>query len=287
MLKTGHYVGRMAPRPLLAVDGDNLAHRAWHALPKSIKGGDGQPGNAIVGFLNMLLFVWEAERPRAVFVGFDTVGAPTYRHELLPQYQAGRDLPKELTDQLDRLPALIEALGFAWAKEPGYEADDFLAAAVAAEEERGGTVLVLTTDRDLFQLASSKTTVLRPRRGVSEIDRVGPDQVREVYGVDPEQVPDFVALRGDPSDKIPGAPGVGPGRAAAILKKHGSLDAALQNGGFPTIADDLRTYLRMTRLQYEAPLPELPDAEPTWERGAELLESWGHGAAAKRLRERA
>jgi DNA polymerase-1 len=128
---------------------------------------------------------------------------------------------------------------------------------------------------------------LRPRRGVSEIDRVGPDEVREVYGVEPSQVPDFVALRGDPSDRIPGAPGVGPGRAAAILKKHGSLDAALQNGGFPTIADDLRMYLRMTRLQYEAPLPELPDAEPTWVRAAELLESWGHAAAAKRLRDRA
>jgi DNA polymerase I len=273
-------------RPLLAVDGDNLAHRAWHALPKSIKGADGQPGNVIVGFLNMLLSVWEAERPRTVLVAFDYVGEPTYRNELLPQYQAGREFPPELTNQLDRLPELVEALGFAWAKEAGYEADDFLAAAVATEEGRGGTVLVLTTDRDLFQLASAKTTVLRPRRGVSEIDRVGPDQVREIYGVDPEQVPDFVALRGDPSDKIPGAPGVGPGRAATILKMHGSLDAALQDGGFPTIADKLRMYLRIVRLQYEAPIPDLPDVQPTWERAAELLESWGHNAAAKRLRDR-
>jgi DNA polymerase-1 len=278
----------MAPRPLLAVDGDNLAHRAWHALPKSIKGGDGMPGNAIVGFMNMLLAVWEAERPRTVFVGFDYVGEPTYRNELLPEYQAGREFPVELTNQLDRLPELVEALGFAWAKGAGYEADDFLAAAVAAEEaRRGGTVLVLTTDRDLFQLASPKTTVLRPRKGVSEIDRVGPDEVRDIYGIDPKQVPDFVALRGDPSDRIPGAPGVGPGRAAAILKAHGSLDAALQDGGFPTIADKLRMYLRMVRLQYEAPIPDLPDSDPTWERAAELVESWGHGAMAKRLRERA
>jgi DNA polymerase-1 len=276
----------MAVRPLLTVDGDNLAHRAWHALPKSIKGGDGMPGNAIVGFTNMLLAVWEAERPRTVFVGLDYVGEPTYRNELLPQYQAGREFPVELTNQLDRLPELVEALGFAWAKGAGYEADDFLAAAVAAEEARGGTALVLTTDRDLFQLASPKTTVLRPRKGVSEIDRVGPDEVREIYGIDPEQVPDFVALRGDPSDRIPGAPGVGPGRAAAILKAHGSLDAALQEGGFPTIADKLRMYLRLVRLQYDAPIPELPDAEPTWERAAELVESWGHGAMAKRLRDR-
>jgi DNA polymerase I len=277
----------MASRPLLAVDGDNLAHRAWHALPKSIKGGDGLPGNAIVGFSNMLLSVWEAEQPRTVFVGFDFVGEPTYRNELLPEYQTGREFPVELTNQLDRLPELVEALGFAWAKGAGYEADDFLAAAVAAEEARGGTALVLTTDRDLFQLASPNTTVLRPKKGVSEIDRVGPAEVREIYGIDPEQVPDFVALRGDPSDRIPGAPGVGPGRAAAILKAHGSLDAALQDGGFPTIADKLRTYLRMVRLQYEAPIPELPDAEPTWERAAELVESWGHAAMGKRLRERA
>lgn len=274
-------------RPLLTVDGDNLAHRAWHALPKSIKGGDGQPGNVIVGFLNMLISVWEAEEPRTVFVGFDTVGEPTYRNELLPEYQAGRDFPFGLTNQLDRLPQLVEALGFAQAKGVGYEADDFLAAAVAAEEARKGKALVLTTDRDLFQLASPKTTILRPTRGVSELARVGPAEVREIYGIEPSQVPDFVALRGDPSDKIPGAPGVGPGRAAAIIKAHGSLDAALEAGGFPTIGDDLRKYLRMTRLQYEAPIPQLPDARPTWERGAELVESWGHAALGKRLRDRA
>jgi 5'-3' exonuclease len=276
----------MARQPLLAVDGDNLAHRAWHALPKSIKGGDGQPGNVIVGFLNMLISVWEAEKPRTVFVAFDTVGEPTYRNDLLPQYQAGRDFPFGLTNQLDRLPQLVEALGFAQAKGVGYEADDFLAAAVAAEEATGGKTLVLTTDRDLFQLASRRTTVLRPTRGVSELARVGPAEVREIYGIEPSQVPDFVALRGDPSDKIPGAPGVGPGRAAAILKAHGSLDSALENGGFPTIADDLRMYLRMTRLQYDAPIPKLPDAQPTWGTAADLVESWGHGGLAERLRGR-
>jgi DNA polymerase I len=277
----------MARQPLLAIDGDNLAHRAWHALPKSIKGGDGNPGNVIVGFLNMLISVWEAEKPRTVFVAFDTVGEPTYRNELLPQYQAGRDFPFGLTNQLDRLPELVESLGFAQAKGAGYEADDFLAAAAAAEEKSKGKTLVLTTDRDLFQLASPKTTILRPTRGVSELARVGPAEVREIYGIEPDQVPDFVALRGDPSDKIPGAPGVGPGRAAAILKAHGSLDAALEGGGFPTIADDLRRYLRMTQLQYQAPIPKLPDVQPTWGRAADLVESWGHAALGKRLRDRA
>jgi DNA polymerase I len=276
----------MAVRPLLAVDGDNLAHRAYHALPSSIKGGDGKPANMIVGFANMLIRAWEAENPRTIFVAFDTISEPTYRHELLPEYQSGRDFPRDLTDQLDRLPELVGALGFPWGKEAGYEADDFLAAAVASEEKRKGESLVLTNDRDLFQLASPRTTILHPKRGVSELERVGPAEVRERYGVEPAQVPDFIALRGDPSDRIPGAPGVGPGRAAAIVKKHGSLEAALEEGGFPTIADRLREYLRIARLQPDAPIPELPDVEPNWARAADLTVMWGLGGLSKRLRER-
>ena len=274
-------------KPLLAVDGDSLAHRAFHALPKSIEGSDGKPANMLVGFANMLLRVWEEEQPRTVFVGFDSIGEPTYRHELLPGYQGGRDFPPELTDQLDLLPEFVEALGFAWAKQAGYEADDFLAAAVMAEDANGGTTLVLTSDRDLFQLASPKTTILMPKRGVSELQRIGPDEVRERYGIEPHQVPDFVALRGDPSDKIPGAKGVGPDRAAAVIRKHGTLDAALESGGFPDQVDDLRMYLRLTRLQYHAPLPELPDAQPKWSAAAELAERWGLKKLHERLTERA
>jgi DNA polymerase-1 len=273
-------------RPLLAVDGDSLAHRAFHALPRSIRDGDGNQANMVVGFANMLLRAWEAEQPRTVFVGFDTIGEPLYRHELLPQYQSGRDFPPELTSQLDRLPELVEALGFAWAKGAGYEADDFLAAAVRVEEERGGEALVLTSDRDLFQLASKRTTVLLPRRGVSELDRVGPEGVRERYGIDPSQVADFIALRGDSSDKIPGAKGIGPGRAATILREYETLDGAIQAGVFQEQAEALRTYLRIARLQFEAPVPDLPDAEPAWERASELAARWGLNALAKRLGER-
>jgi len=276
----------MAARPLLAVDGDNLAHRAYHALPSSIKGGDGKPANMIVGFANMLIRAWEAEEPRTVFVAFDTLTVPTYRHELLSEYQSGRDFPRDLTDQLDRLPELVEALGFPWGKEAGFEADDLLAAAVASEEKRKGSTLVLTNDRDLFQLASPRTTILHPKRGVSELQRVGPAEVRERYGVEPAQVPDFIALRGDPSDRIPGAPGVGPGRAAAIVKKHGSLEAALEAGGFPTIADQLREYRRIATLQYDAPLPKLPDVTPKWERAGKLTEKWGLAGLSRRLAER-
>jgi DNA polymerase-1 len=273
-------------RPLLAVDGDSLAHRAYHGLPSSITDGDGHPANMIVGFTNMLLSIWEAERPRTVFVGFDFIGKPTYRNELLPVYQTGRDFPPELTYQLDRLPELVSAFGFPWAKEPGFEADDFLAAAATAEKERGGATLVLTSDRDLYQLANDRTTLLMPRRGVSEIDRVGPAEVHERYGVSPSQVPDFIALRGDPSDRIPGARGIGAKRAAVLLKQFETLDAALESGEFPTQADDLRTYLRIARLQYHAPLPELPDAEARPAQAGELVRGWGLEGLAGRLRER-
>jgi DNA polymerase I len=274
-------------RPLLAVDGDSLAHRAFHALPDSIRGADGKPANMLVGFANMLLRVWESEAPRTVFVGFDSIGEPTYRHELLPQYQSGRDFPRILTDQLDQLPEFVEALGFRWAKAAGYEADDFVAAAVRAEEDAGGTALVLTSDRDMFQLASEKTTVLMPKRGVGDLQRVGPEEVRERYGVRPEQVPDFVALRGDSADRIPGARGIGESRAATILREHETLDGAIEAGVLQNQAEQLRLYLRLTRLQYHAPVPELPDAQPDWAGAAELAERWGLKQLAGRLRERA
>lgn len=273
-------------RPLLAIDGDSLAHRAFHALPGSIRDGKGRPANMLVGFANMLTMLWDAEKPRTLFAGFDTLTVPTYRHELLPGYQSGRDFPEELTRQLDLLPELVEALGFAWAKEAGYEADDFLAAAVRDETGRSGRTLVVTSDRDLFQLASESVTLLMPTRGVSELARVGPPEVRERYGVEPEQVPDFVALRGDPSDRIPGARGIGPAKAAAILAEHGTLDAALAAGRFTAEADDLRTYLRMTRLQADAPLPPLPDASPDWAEAATLTGRWGLTALSERLRAR-
>lgn len=274
-------------RPLMAVDGDSLAHRAFHALPRSILGGDRKPANMIVGFANMLTGLWDLERPRTIFVGWDSVGEPTYRHELLPTYQSGRDFPIELTHQLDLLPQFVDALGFAWAKVAGYEADDFLAAAAREEEAGGGTVLVVTSDRDMCQLASVRTTIVMPKRGVSELVRMGPADVQERFGVAPAQIPDFIALRGDTSDKIPGAAGVGPVRAATLLKKYGSLEAALDAGGFANQADALREYLQMARLQADAPLPPLPDAEPQWLRAADLAETWGLGALSKRLRARA
>src|SRR5207245_8181243 len=138
-------------------------------------------------------------------------------------------------------------------KAPGYEADDFLAAAARAWP---GPVTVITSDRDAFQLVSERVTILQPVKGVSELARVGPDEVRARYGVDPPQVPDFIALRGDPSDRIPGAPGVGPKKAADVLKRHGSLEQALADGRFPMIADDLRLYRRIATMDADPPSPQ-------------------------------
>jgi DNA polymerase-1 len=274
-----------AARPLLIIDGDSLSHRAYHALPKTIRRGDGRPAGALVGFANFLLRLWEAESPRAVFVGWDTLFVPTYRNEALPGYQGGREFDDAIVEQLDLLPQLVSAFGFATAKGEGYEADDFLAAAARSEEARGGTALVATSDRDAFQLASDRVTILQPVRGVSELRRVGPAEVREVYGIEPEQVPDFIALRGDPSDKIPGARGVGPKTAADILKQYGSLEAALEAGRFSTVAEDLRLYRRIATLDASAPLPGLQDQSPTWAEASSLAEDWGLAALSKRLAE--
>ena len=267
--------------PLLAVDGDSFAHRAYHALPKSIR------LNAVVGFTNMLIRLWEAEEPRAVLVGWDSIGIPTYRSELFPAYQGGREFDDSILHQLDLLPRLVTALGFVAAKGPGYEADDFLAAAVAAEEARGGSCVVATGDRDAFQLASDHTVILFPTRGVSEISRVGPAEVRVRYGVEPEQVPDFIALRGDPSDRLPGARGVGPKTAADILRQYGSLDAALEAGRFAAEADALRVYRRIAAMDATAPIEDVPDAQPDWASAAKLAHEWGLGQLAGRLEQRA
>jgi hypothetical protein len=148
-------------RPLLVIDGDSFAHRSYHGLPKTILRRGKKGAGAIIGFANFLLRLYAAEHPRAVLVGWDTLEAATYRHEKFPAYQSGREFDDALVEQLAVLPEFVAACGFANAKAPGYEVDDFLAAAVAAEERRGGSVLVASGDRDTFQLASAATTIPR------------------------------------------------------------------------------------------------------------------------------
>lgn len=269
-------------RPLLAIDGDSLAHRSFHALPKSIRRRDGGGGGAIVGFANFLIRLHESERPRAVVVAWDMPGAPNFRQRLFAPYQGGRDFDPDLIDQLAILPDFVTACGFVSVSAPGYEADDFLAAAATTEEHGGGTALVATGDRDAFQLASARTTVLYPVKA-GEMAKIGPAEVHDRYGVAPAQVADFIALRGDPSDKIPGARGVGPKRAAALLQQFGSLDAILAAGHFADQADDLRLFRTLATMDSTARLPVLRDHEPQWGQAAGLAREWGLNQLARRL----
>jgi len=269
-------------RALLVIDGDSFAHRAYHGVPKSVRRRGNKGGGAIIGFANFLLRLYPQEKPRAVLVGWDTLDAPTYRHRALATYQSGRAFDAELLDQLDVLPQFVAACGFAYAKAPGYEADDFLAAAVTQEERRGGTVVVASGDRDAFQLASDRTTILQPMRA-GEMVRIGPAEVRERYGVDPKQVPDFIAIRGDPSDKIPGLTGVGPKGAASLLRRYGSLEAALEQGSFAGQAEQLRLYRSIATMDSSAPLPQLDDQTPSWGAAAALARDWELNQLADRL----
>ena len=283
---TGAPKRMIANRPLLVIDGDSFAHRSYHALPKTIRRSDGNGAGAIVGFANFLLRLYDAERPRAVIIGWDTLEAPTKRHEQFPAYQSGRKFDDALIEQLRVLPEFVAACGFANAKAPGFEADDFLAAAVAAEERKGGSVLVASGDRDSFQLASDSTTILYPVKA-GEMARIGPEEVRKRYSVDPKQVPDFIALRGDPSDKLPGAAGVGPKGASDLLRRYGTLDGVLDAGRFPAQAKMLRLYRSIATMDASAPLPSLADQTPTWAVASELARSWGLKQLAGRLSERA
>jgi DNA polymerase-1 len=259
---------------LLAVDGDSFAHRAYHSMPKSVR------LNALVGFTNMMIRLWQQEKPGAVLVGWDTLEVPTYRHEAYPLYQSGRVFEDSILQQLAILPQLTEKLGFFVGKAPGYEADDFLAAAVRAWP---GPVLVATSDRDSYQLVSDRVTILAPVRGVSEIARIGPAEVHERYGVAPEQVPDLIALRGDPSDKLPGARGVGPKKAAEVIAQYGSLEAALAAGRFAAEAEDLRLYRRIAEMDASAPLPPLEDQTPAWLEASTFVAGLGLRQLADRL----
>ena len=236
--------------------------------------------NAVVGFTNMMLRLWQAERPGAVLVGWDSLETPTYRHQAYEAYQSGRVFEESLLEQLALLPAVCEKLGFLVAKAPGYEADDFLAAAASAWP---GPVLVATSDRDAYQLATERVTILAPIRGVSEIARIDPAGVRERYGVDPEQVPDLIALRGDPSDKLPGARGIGPKKAAEILGEYRSLEEVLAAGRFAAEAEDLRLYRRIAQMDASAPLPPLKPQTPTWAEASSFAKGLGLNQLAERL----
>jgi DNA polymerase-1 len=213
--------------PLLAVDAPSMLYRAFYALPETIKGADGGPVNALLGAANLVLAEVETHRPRAVVLCMGP-DAAAYRTELYPAYHADRpEMPAGLVPQWDDAPGFFEAFGWTMAGHDSLEADDLLGSLARLESEAGGTALLLTGDRDMFQCASDSVRVLYVRTGKRGAEEIGPSEVVERYGIGPELVPDFIALRGDPSDGIPGAKGVGEKTAAELLRAHGSLEGVL------------------------------------------------------------
>ncbi len=232
---------RAQPATLLIADVPWLLYRSFFALPRSIVDAAGQPVNALLGTVNAILSVLDARLPaRDVRGVVACMGAEQadYRVRLFGAYHAHRDpMPAELAAQWERAPALLASLGWTYATSAELEADDVMFSYARSEDERGGRALLLTGDRDLFGAVSERVAVVELRKGGGHAE-IGPAQVRERYGVEPQQVPDFIALRGDPSDGLPGAPGIGAKTAAELLQAHGSLEAALRAAGADAEAED-------------------------------------------------
>jgi 5'-3' exonuclease len=271
------------PGPLLAVDTPSMLYRAFYALPDSIEGPDGTPVNALLGAANLIVREVEARTPRAVVLCFGP-DAASYRTELYPAYHAERpEMPEGLVPQWADAAPFFESFGWTVARSESLEADDLLGTYARLEAEAGGTALLLTGDRDMYQCASEAVTVLYVRTGGKGAEAVGPAEVRERYGVDPAQVPDFIALRGDPSDGLPGARGVGPKTAAELLRRHGSLEAALDNA-----IGERRPKLRGALLDARGELLAFKDIatlrDAGVERPADRPTDWAGAAASARER---
>jgi 5'-3' exonuclease len=284
------------PAPLLAVDAPSMLFRAFYALPKSITDADGRPVNALLGAANLILREVVRHRPRAVVLCFGP-DAAHYRLEIYPQYHADREeLPDELEPQGAQTEDFFGAFGWIVASSDDLEADDLLGSFARREVEAGGRALLLTGDRDMFQCASESVTVLYVRTGGNGAEEVTPDQVRARYGVPPELVPDFIALRGDPSDGIPGAKGVGEKTAAELLRRHGSLEGVLENAIAET-RPRLRTSLLGSREELlafkeiatlrDAPVKRPPDRKTDLAGAARAARERGMNRLAERLEQAA
>ena len=279
--------------PLLVVDAPSLLFRAFYALPKTITDGDGRPVNALLGTANMILLEIERHSPRAVVLCFGP-DAATYRVEAFAGYHADRPpVPDELAPQFAACAEFFGAFGWVIATHDELEADDLLGSFARTEVEAGGTALVMTGDRDMYQCAGEGITILYVRTGGKQgAEVVDADEVRKRYGIAPELVPDFIALRGDPSDGIPGAKGIGEKTAADLLKRHGSLEAALAaaprerpakvSGALLDGRELLPVFKHMATLQQvDVELP--PDTPLDTEGAAAMARSRGMERLAKRL----
>jgi DNA polymerase-1 len=278
--------------PLLAVDTPSMLFRAFYALPDSIKGPDGNPVNALLGAANLILREVEAHEPRAVVLCFGP-DAASYRTELFPSYHAERvEMPEGLSPQWADARPFFEAFGWTVAVSDDLEADDLLGTYARHEAEAGGRALLLTGDRDMYQCASDAVTVLYVRTGNKGAELVTPEEVRVRYGIDPALVPDFIALRGDPSDGIPGAKGVGPKTAAELLSRHGSLEAALDGairerrpalrGALLDAREELLAFKDIATLR-DAGVERPPDRPTDWAGAAAAARERGMKRLAERL----
>jgi len=279
--------------PLLAVDTPSMLFRAFYALPSKIVGPDGRPVNALLGTANLILREVETHRPRAVALCFGP-DAASYRTELYPAYHAQREeeMPDALAPQFAAAIDFFAAFGWTVATSDSLEADDLLGTFAHREAEAGGHALLLTGDRDMFQCAAKAVTVLYVRTGGKGAEEVGPEQVRERYGIGPELVPDFIALRGDPADGLPGAKGVGPKTAAELLRKHGSLEAVLDNaireprpalrGALIEAREDLLAFKDIATLR-DAGVDPPADGPTDWARAAAAARERGMSRLAERL----
>jgi 5'-3' exonuclease len=281
--------------PLLLVDAPFLLYRSFFALPESIRGIDGHPVNAMLGSTNALLRIAADTAPRAIVVCFGAEQA-AYRVELYAGYHAQRPpMPETLAWQLEQAPALFDALGWRVEDSHDLEADDLLGAHALLEDEAGAETRILTGDRDMYQCVTRRTYVLYLKQGSSGVETIDSAEVERRYGIPPALVPDFIALRGDRSDGLPGAPGIGEKTAAALLRRHGSLERLLaavlegDAGERPRIAaalrdhsDSLRAYRQIAELRpVEVSRP--PDAATDLPGGARAASALGMGALAGRL----
>jgi 5'-3' exonuclease len=280
-------------KPLIAVDAPSLLYRAFFALPKTITDTSKRPVNALLGAVNMVLQVVDEWEPRAVVFCFGP-DAAEYRVELYHPYHAARPpVPEELAWQFDQAPALFNAFGWSTLRTETLEADDLLHTLADAEHRAGGRALLLTGDRDLFQCVSDDVTVLYMRTGLKGTEAVGPTEVRSRYGVPPELVPDFIALRGDPSDGLPGARGIGEKTAADLLRRHGSLEGVIAGalrersarvrGALREDADVLRTFKDVATLRRERGLRPPPDRPTDLAGGAKAARNLGMKRLAERV----
>jgi len=242
------------PKRLLLIDGHSMAYRAFYALPvENFKTSAGQPTNAIYGFASMLINLIKEEKPTHIAVAFD-VSRKTFRTERFPEYKANRaSTPDEFRSQMSHINEMIESFGIKHFEVEGFEADDIIATLAKAAELKGFETLICTGDRDSFQLVNNKTTVLYPKKGVTEMSRMTPAAVVEKYGLTPEQYPDFAALRGDPSDNLPSVPGVGEKTATKWIVDYGSLEKLLENSKEITgkVGESLRANIEVVKLNRE------------------------------------